>query len=968
MKRFLNLALTSSLLICGSSYAQQTIDIGQGNLDNQDFGVDGSYSILQRTEKSQFLILASEMVNAGMSAGNISGLGLFVTELTTGANSDLTAYRMSIGHTSGPITATFQTGLTEVVPSGLYSVIAGYNVHPFAQPFLWDGISDIIVETCYENANGGGGPGNNGNVIRFSNFSGDGYAESDHNSADSACDDVASEIEVNGRPDIRLLWESAEIPPVGAFDIGSFAACSGSIALEDNSSNSPDSWLWYFGDGMTSTDQDPNYTYTADGTYTISLVVSNAFGSDSVAIENAVTVNLTGVVPVNASCIPTSQNPELGFGPTSVSLAGSTYTSATGNAAYEDFTCEIFTLNQGVEYTLNVSVGGGSINQVTAWIDYNADGIFSLNERIMNQQVTSTSSLTFTPSLDALTDSTLRMRILGDFYLIGTQGPCANLTGGQAEDYSIRIISNNQAPTASFSIDPSFSCDGQVQFYDESENVPSSWFWLFGDGSFSTDQDPTHTYSTSGTYDVTLTAQNSFGSDDTLMIAVVTVDLSQALTPACIVQTTSFCCGYGIQSVNFGGTVNTSANASAGYEDFTCEVEVTTTEGTSFTFSANTGSDSPQDLAVFIDFDNNGAFVVAERVFISYNAYSHNGTITIPESVPVVDTRLRMRVIADFVGNNNTGCTNTQFGQAEDYAIVILPDLTPPTADFSASPLFSCDGVINFTNASSTNSQDFIWYFGDGNSSVESDPTYTYLTEGVFTISLVAINDNGQDSIAFVDYIEIDFEGVCDTASMSANGTLPNLTACNGFLADDGGPFGNYSSNSDGIQTIETEVGNHITLVFSSFFFQNNNDFLYIYDGPDTSAPLIGQFTGNSLPNGGVILSTANTITLRQTSNFFNNQSGFLLSWECSPVGFTELGLAQVSIYPNPTQDFIFIQGFEEMGVRSVIITDVLGRVVYRPQLNINGRIDLQALENGNYILMLELDGAQVPVRFVIQK
>ena len=147
-----------------------------------------------------------------------------------------------------------------------------------------------------------------------------------------------------------------------------------------------------------------------------------------------------------------------------------------------------------------------------------------------------------------------------------------------------------------------------MSFFDESENVPENWLWLFGDGDFSTLPSPTHTYTNSGTYDVTLTVQNAFGSDDTLAVGAVTVDLSQALTPACQVNTTSYCCGYGIQNVNLDGQITTSANVSEGYQDFSCEVELTVTEGESFSFSSFTGNDNPQDLSVFIDFNDDGGF------------------------------------------------------------------------------------------------------------------------------------------------------------------------------------------------------------------------------------------------------------------------------------------------------------------------------------------------------------------------
>jgi len=943
--------------------AQSNVDLGQGVQNNFDYGVDGAYSYNQRTEKTQCLITASELEAQGIGTGYISGLGFFVTELANGT--ELLNFSLSIGHSSNPITATFQTGLTPVFGPTALNPTAGYNVHTFSSPFLWDGVSDIMVQTCYEN--NFSGPGNNSTSIRFSSFNGAGNAESDHNSNDSACDDISSEVQVNGRPDIRLLWESSEVPPVADFSIASFASCSGSLSLVDQSSNFPESWLWYFGDGSTSADPSPTYTYLTDGTYTISLVVTNSFGTDSTSIEAAVTVAFGGTFPIPASCIPSSQDPSLGFGLTSVTLAGSTYTSTTGFTGYEDLTCDLFTLDQGVQYTMNVTAGGGSINQVSAWIDYNADGIFTLNERFMNQQVSASGSITFTPSLNALTDSTLRMRILGDFYLIGTQGPCANLTGGQAEDYSIRINTNTEAPTAQFSSDPDFSCDGVIQFYDESDNVPTGWFWLFGDGGFSSSSDPIHTYTESGTYTVSLTAQNSFGTDDTVMVDVVTVDLSQALTPACAVNTISYCCGYGLTSVNLAGMINNSTNASVGYEDYTCGSELTVAEGESFTFFANTGLDNPQDVAVFIDFDNSGTFGISERVFISTNANTHSGTITIPLSVPVVETRLRLRVIADFVGNNNAGCTNTQFGQAEDYTIIILPDLTLPAADFNANSQFSCSGEISFNNLSSANSESFIWYFGDGNMSSETDPSYTYLSEGFFTISLVAINDNGQDSIAFVDYIEIDFEGVCDTLSIQTTGTGVVITDCNGYLTDDGGPDGNYSSNSNGTQTIQTALGNNISLDFINFSFQNNNDYLYIYDGPDATAPLIGQFTGNGLPNGGTIESTGNSITLRQTSNFFNNLSGFLLSWACSPLGLEDYAHLTIEIFPNPATDQLRITSYEEYKIKGLTILDIQGRIVLRPKLDNQGIVNLEALEDGNYILMMEMEENMVPVKFIIQ-
>lgn len=71
-------------------------------------------------------------------------------------------------------------------------------------------------------------------------------------------------------------------PPVAAF---SGTPTSGTIPLTvvftDASTNSPTSWSWDFGDGGTSTLQNPSHVYTVAGTYTVTLTATNAYGSDS---------------------------------------------------------------------------------------------------------------------------------------------------------------------------------------------------------------------------------------------------------------------------------------------------------------------------------------------------------------------------------------------------------------------------------------------------------------------------------------------------------------------------------------------------------------------------------------------------------------------------------------------------------------------------------------------------------------
>ncbi len=79
------------------------------------------------------------------------------------------------------------------------------------------------------------------------------------------------------------------------------------------------------------------------------------------------------------------------------------------------------------------------------------------------------------------------------------------------------------APTASFSVStPNPAVNSIVQFTDTSSGAPTSWSWTFGDGATSTDQNPTHVYTTEGPFNVQLTATNASGHASATMALTVT--------------------------------------------------------------------------------------------------------------------------------------------------------------------------------------------------------------------------------------------------------------------------------------------------------------------------------------------------------------------------------------------------------------------------------------------------------------
>lgn len=89
-------------------------------------------------------------------------------------------------------------------------------------------------------------------------------------------------------------------------------------------------------------------------------------------------------------------------------------------------------------------------------------------------------------------------------------------------------IPHSVPPVAEFAASSTSSCSGLIQFTDVSTNNPTSWLWDFGDGTTSTLQHPSHSYTTSGTYTVVLTATNTYGDNTMTKTNYVTVNLATA--------------------------------------------------------------------------------------------------------------------------------------------------------------------------------------------------------------------------------------------------------------------------------------------------------------------------------------------------------------------------------------------------------------------------------------------------------
>lgn len=204
------------------------------------------------------------------------------------------------------------------------------------------------------------------------------------------------------------------------------------------------------------------------------------------------------------------------------------------------------------------------------------------------------------------------------------------------------------------------------------------------------------------------------------------------------------------------------------------------------------------------------------------------------------------------------------------------------SSNFNATQINFCQvpATVDFVN-SSNNAGIFSWDFGDGATSTAVNPSHTYTTWGNFNVKLVAdAGTCGIDSVTKPAYVHVDSLLPC-IVIIPGTGQATTQTACSGTLYDSGGPSSDYADNTNSTITIAPTGASYVTLTFTTFSFENNYDYLYIYDGPTTASPLIGQYSGNAFPNGGVVTSTSGAITIKQTSDQGLTFDGFALNWQC---------------------------------------------------------------------------------------
>lgn len=235
-------------------------------------------------------------------------------------------------------------------------------------------------------------------------------------------------------------------PPVADFfTVTQYGTAPLLVSFSDRSKGSlPINYLWEFGDGSTSTEQNPTHAYTGNARYSVSLTVTNKYGTDKKTIPDFISVGTT---------------PSASF-----------YATPTQG-----------TIPLTVQFTDTSGPG------ITSWHWNFGDGVSSSAQ---NPSHTYTKTGIYTISLDTINRF------------------------GEGHRTSAGLINAGAIPSTEFFADvrtgdPPLT----VQFHDYSSGNPTSWEWQFGDGGISSEKDPVHTYSSVGYYNTSLTTENAFGSD-----------------------------------------------------------------------------------------------------------------------------------------------------------------------------------------------------------------------------------------------------------------------------------------------------------------------------------------------------------------------------------------------------------------------------------------------------------------------
>ncbi|WP_144393522.1 PKD domain-containing protein [Pleionea sediminis] len=386
-----------------------------------------------------------------------------------------------------------------------------------------------------------------------------------------------SELINNG--DGELIKEITITPPAAEF---SFSVNELSVSFTDESSAGDDDYPiqsheWSFGDGQSSMEQNPTHTYTNSGSYTVELTVTDTNGGTS-SISKQVTVSTTDVVP-DASFNHSANGFVVSFTDTSTDSDGTitqwSWDFDDGNTSSDANPTHDFGTAGTYFVSLTVTDNDGNVDTESKEIVLTdrpdcapEEGCLRNGDTIENLSDSRGGTVFYYMDVPA-NASDLEFAISGgsgdaDIYVRYGQEPTTSqydyrpYKNGNNETVSVAspdagiwhvmirgyssysgltltadysTSDTNEAPVAEFSSSNSGLTVSFTDASSDSDGTIAERLWSFGDGSDSTESNPTHTYDRAGTYTVTLVVSDDDGTTDQISKTVVVSEDSNGATP-----------------------------------------------------------------------------------------------------------------------------------------------------------------------------------------------------------------------------------------------------------------------------------------------------------------------------------------------------------------------------------------------------------------------------------------------------
>lgn len=700
------------------------------------------------------------------------------------------------------------------------------------------------------------------------------------------------------------------VPPVLALPVADFetsptkVSIGSTIQFNDLSKGAPASWLWTFEGGTpsSSTSQNPLIQYNTAGTFDVKLVIKNSLGTDSVTKAGYINV-------VNTVNVPSS-------GSKTITACGVTVYDNGGTSNYANSTNGVLTIYP-VSIENAVRLQFSEFNTETS-----CDYLMVYNGTSTSASVIGNFSGTTIPQAIVATNPTGALTL--KFY---SDGSSVN-TGFVAQASCVPLFSQYIASASwSNSVDNNYNGYAQKRTFNcsiQNDDVNSAtlyakiYYKLSSDNEyslFSTTSNFTvngNTTTAAPTFDISgFTIQSDYD------IKIEIYNLANKLLSTYDKESNKILSAVKFESVpddgvpvycvnNLGGgsfDISTLSIIPSTLNNTAVRPTVRTIDGSFYnefapagsntcslmpgsSYSLNITTKNADKISVWIDYNQDSLFQSNEWLQVAALSVANrvsSAIITVPDSAKVGQTRMRVRTTNSNNSNIATdACTGFTSGCTEDYIINIAASIpAKPVTDFIASATETAFGnSINFYDISTGIPESWKWTFQGGTPSTSTgkNPKVFYSTSGKYDVKLVTTNQLGADSIVKTGYITI-------SNSVNVPSTGANfINACDITIYDNGGKS-NYSASSDGMLTVyPVTAGNSVRLQFSEFSTYYN-DYLYIYNGINTSAPQIGYYSGSSIPSSVRATNSSGALTLRfVTYSSYNTYSGFVAQATCVPL------------------------------------------------------------------------------------